>query len=138
MSSINKHKQYLEQHNIKSSVQRLMIYDYLATHKTHPTVDQIYEDLINVIPTLSKTTVYNTLKMFVNAGITKELTIDGNTCRYDGETTPHAHFRCCKCSCIFDMPSLNIDNENVPIDKDFILQSIDIYYCGVCKNCNNK
>ena len=128
----------LKDKKIRPSGLRLKILEYILSHRTHPTIDEIYDALIEDNPTLSKTTVYNTLKMFVNAGITKELTIDGNTCRYDGETTPHAHFRCCKCSCIFDMPSLNIDNENVPIDKDFILQSIDIYYCGVCKNCNNK
>ena len=32
----------------------------------HPTVETIYKELIDEIPTLSKTTVYNTLKQFVN------------------------------------------------------------------------
>ena len=58
-------KQILEGAGVRPSVQRLAVMDYLATHKTHPTVDEIYSSLAPSIPTLSKTTVYNTLKLFV-------------------------------------------------------------------------
>ena len=37
--------------------------EYLMAHRTHPTVDEIYLALSPSIPTLSKTTVYNTLKL---------------------------------------------------------------------------
>lgn len=52
----------LQGHNIKPSVQRIAIMKYLMEHRTHPTVDEIYTALSPTIPTLSKTTVYNTLK----------------------------------------------------------------------------
>ena len=57
--------EYLEEHDVKPSVQRIAVMDYLMTHRTHPTVDEIYHALEKQIPTLSKTTVYNTLKLFV-------------------------------------------------------------------------
>ena len=53
----------LQNHNIKPSVQRIAIMNYLIEHRTHPTVDEIYTALSPSIPTLSKTTVYNTLKL---------------------------------------------------------------------------
>ena len=56
---------YLISYNIKPSVQRIAIMDYLLAHKTHPSIDEIYLALCKDIPTLSKTTVYNTLKLFV-------------------------------------------------------------------------
>ena len=59
---------YLLSYNIKPSVQRIAIMDYLLTHKTHPCIDEIYMALCDDIPTLSKTTVYNTLKLFVEHG----------------------------------------------------------------------
>ncbi len=67
---------YLISYNIKPSVQRIAIMDYLLAHKTHPSIDEIYLALCKDIPTLSKTTVYNTLKLFVEHGAALMLTID--------------------------------------------------------------
>ena len=47
--------EYLLSYNIKPSVQRLAIMDYLLNHKTHPSIDEIYMALVKDIPTLSKT-----------------------------------------------------------------------------------
>lgn len=68
--------EYLLSYHIKPSVQRIAIMDYLLNHKTHPCIDEIYTALCKEIPTLSKTTVYNTLKLFVEHGAAKMLTID--------------------------------------------------------------
>lgn len=43
-------------------------YGYLLKNHTHPTVDEVYVALCKVIPTLSKTTVYNTLRLFSEHG----------------------------------------------------------------------
>ena len=66
----------LQNHNIKPSVQRIAIMTYLMEHRTHPTVDEIYTALAPSIPTLSKTTVYNTLKLLSEQGAAQTLTID--------------------------------------------------------------
>ncbi|EJX04128.1 iron uptake regulatory protein [gut metagenome] len=63
-------------HGVKPSVQRIAIMDYLLKNRTHPTAEEIYSALVNLIPTLSKTTVYNTLKLFVEQGAALMLTID--------------------------------------------------------------
>ena len=49
-------------HNIKPSVQRIAIMQYLMEYPVHPSADDIYTALSPSMPTLSKTTVYNTLK----------------------------------------------------------------------------
>ena len=66
----------LQNHNIKPSVQRIAIMSYLMEHRTHPSVDEIYTALAPSIPTLSKTTVYNTLKLLSEQGAAQTLTID--------------------------------------------------------------
>ena len=63
--------EYLLSYEIKPSVQRIAIMDYLLKHHTHPCIDEIYMALHDDIPTLSKTTVYNTLKLFVEHGAAK-------------------------------------------------------------------
>ena len=46
--------EYLLNYNIKPSVQRIAIMDYLLKHHTHPCIDEIYMALHDDIPTLSK------------------------------------------------------------------------------------
>ena len=59
----------LLENGIRPSTQRLAIMNFLLTHPTHPTVDEVYQGLCNEIKTLSRTTVYNTLRMFAEKNL---------------------------------------------------------------------
>ncbi len=127
--------QHLMNHDIKPSVQRVAIMQYLLEHLTHPTIDQIYTDLVPVMPTLSKTTVYNTLKLFYDKKAVIALFIDEKNVRYDGDTSNHAHFRCKKCGIVRDIP---IEKTGIPSFKDnpdLHLEETQIYFLGTCKQC---
>ena len=96
---------YLTAHGVKVSVQRVAVMQYLLQQMGHPTVDEIYQALVDHIPTLSKTTVYNTLRLLMEHGVVRMLTIDGKNANYDGVTEPHAHFLCHQCGRIFNIES---------------------------------
>ena len=87
----------LKEKKIRLSYQRVKILDYLNRNRTHPTADEIYTGLIAEIPSLSKTTVYNSLNSLVKANLVQELTIEDNENRYDIVTETHGHFKCEKC-----------------------------------------
>lgn len=127
---------YLLSYNIKPSVQRLAIMDYLLSHKTHPAIEEIYMALCDVIPTLSKTTVYNTLKLFVEHGAVQMLTIDErNTC-YDADTSNHAHFLCKKCNKIFDLPASDQAEKVMKVrEEGFQVEEVHLYIKGYCPAC---
>ena len=110
--------------------------EYLMAHRTHPTVDEIYVALSPSIPTLSKTTVYNTLRLLSENGAIQTLTIDGrNTC-YDAVTTPHAHFFCKCCGRIYDLTPTESDSHPGEMERDgHQIQEIHHYYKGICKHC---
>lgn len=130
---------YLLSYNVKPSVQRLAIMDYLLTHRTHPSIEEIYLALCDAIPTLSKTTVYNTLKLFVEHGAVKMLTIDERNVCYDGDISLHAHFLCKKCNKIFDLPAPVIDEQVKSIqDEGFQMEEIHYYYKGLCPKCKEQ
>ena len=120
--------EYLLSYHIKPSVQRIAIMDYLLKHHTHPCIDEIYMALCPDIPTLSKTTVYNTLKLFVEHGAARMLTIDERNACFDGDTSVHAHFQC-KAEEPEDMKHLR--------EKGYQIEEIHRYYKGVCPNCLN-
>ena len=68
-------RDYLEKCGIKPSLQRIAVVEYLMENRIHPTADDIYHALCILVPTLSKTTVYNTLKLFAYQGAVQVLTI---------------------------------------------------------------
>lgn len=124
----------LMEHDIKPSIQRIKILEYLMNAHHHPSVDVIYNDLITAIPTLSKTTVYNTLKLFVNKKLINEIVIEGNENRYDAIKTPHGHFKCVDCGKIYDF-DFDINNFNIEQLKDFDISLVQFYIKGNCKKC---
>lgn len=125
---------HLTTHNIKPSLQRIKIFEYLYDNREHPTVDTIYTDLVDDIPTLSKTTVYNTLKLFIDNGITSTVTIEDNEVRYDAIMEDHGHFKCNQCGNVYDV---DIDTSNIKFNqlKDFQIEDTNIYLKGICNKC---
>lgn len=123
-------------HHIKPSAQRISIMDYMMTHLTHPTVDTIYSDLVQEMPTLSKTTIYNTLKLLAEHKAISELTIDKKTAHYDSITAPHSHFICKRCGRIVDVPT---QETHCSLEKEgFTVEETEIYYRGICNTCKAK
>ncbi len=137
MRQIQNIKNSLTDAGIKPSYQRIKIYKYLIENMNHPTVDMIYKDLATDIPTLSKTTIYNTLKLFVDKGIIQMITIEDNKTRYDANTSTHGHFKCIKCGKIYDF-SFDKSNLNIKQIKNFEIKQIHLYLKGICENCKNK
>lgn len=128
--------EYLLSFGVKPSVQRMAIMDYLLNHRTHPSIDEIYMALCDDIPTLSKTTVYNTLKLFVEQGAAQMLTIDEKYVCYDADLSAHAHFLCKKCNKIFDLPAPATDELTSQINEQgFQMEQVHYYYRGLCPAC---
>lgn len=129
----------LLKYNIKPSMQRMAIMEYLMEHRTHPSADDIYTALSPKMPTLSKTTVYNTLKLFSDQGAALMLTIDEKNVNFDADTSMHSHFLCKCCGHIYDLkvPEVVKQVENLDMGGHQVSE-VHYYYKGVCKNCLKK
>ena len=131
-------KEELTNVGIRPSVQRLAIFEYVRNSCEHPTAEVVYEALRDELGSLSLTTVYNTLKLFVDAGLIMMLTIDDTFRCFDGNCCSHAHFRCNKCGKILDFN----------IKKDFLsmvegvegleITDAQLYLKGLCTDCLKK
>ncbi len=130
---MNTHRQTaiknLQSAGIRPSGPRISIYEYLDEHRTHPRAEEIFSALHPDHPTLSLTTVYNTLKLFADNHLIQVLTIETGEQRYDINTSFHAHLKCRVCGGVSDifMPQPVIPAGN--IDR----VSLDCY--GVCPCC---
>lgn len=131
---VDNFSEYLQKHQIKPSYPRIKILEYLVHWDNHPTVDEIYNALVKEIPTLSKTTVYNTLNLFIDADIARVITIEDNETRYDADICDHGHFKCEVCGEIYDFIIKTEHLEILELDL-FQINEKHVYYKGVCKEC---
>lgn len=127
-------KQELKMKNIGLSHQRLKVLEYLSENQSHPTVEQIFSDLQKEIPTLSKTTVYNTLRMLSDAGLVRVVSIDDNEARYDVITENHGHFKCESCGTIYDF-IIDMDSLTCKDLNGFHVSDKNVYFKGTCQKC---
>lgn len=127
----------LKARNIRLSHQRLMVLDYIDKNRYHPTVDQIYSNLVQEMPTLSKTTIYNSLNALIDAGLVRRITIEDNETRYDIISDDHGHFKCESCGKIFDF-HINMDSIESEDLYNFKINDKDIYFKGICPDCSTK
>lgn len=132
--SINNIGEYLKNNDIRPSFQRIKILEYLLKYKNHPTVDTIHRELVNKIPTLSKTTVYNTLKLFVEQNVAIIINIENNETRYDAYVSKHGHFKCEKCGKVYDF-NVDFDSVNLEKIKKFKIHEYHFYLKGICDKC---
>ena len=127
----------LESKCVKPSFQRLSILKYIMQQHNHPSVDTIFKSLSKDIPTLSKTTIYNTLNLLTEKGIVTALTIADNKTKYDFIEKHHAHFQCTVCGKVYD---INIDSDLC--NRDFIdghkVEETQVHFKGICSNCLKK
>lgn len=135
---LDKVKEYLQVHDVYPSMQRIVIMNYLFNHRTHPTVDMIYNDISKSMPTLSRTTVYNTLKVLVNHNAVLQLDIDEKELHYDGYTHVHAHFRCLSCGKIINLSPKYLDKLATNEIDDLIITETQLYYKGYCSDCKKN
>ena len=112
-----------------------MVFEYLNSTKSHPTADDIYTELSPKIPTLSKTSVYNTVKLLSENNLANVITIDSEQVRYDADTSVHGHFMCDHCKRVFDFPIDHLQFEKL---QQFEIKEKNVYFSGACKECLNK
>lgn len=126
--------EYLKSKGIKPSYQRIKVFEYLIKYRSHPTVDEIYKELVGEIPTLSKTTIYNILDLFIENGVAQPILIEENETRYDADISVHGHFKCEKCGRIYDF-LVDVSAIKAEGIEGFAVNQKHIYYKGICKNC---
>lgn len=127
----------LSQRGIQPSIQRARILEFLWKKRIHPTADDIFEHLHPEMPTLSRTTVYNTVKLFTEHSILQPLVIEDKEIRYDIDTSIHGHFKCESCGKIFDFKADNAVGAGVPELVGFLIRERHIYFKGLCSSCCN-
>ena len=103
----------LTEHGIQPSAQRLAVADYVLHTTDHPSADQVWAEVKRSFPMLSRATVYNTLNLFTNKGLLRELVLAEGKVVFDPKLEPHHHFLDDETGEIVDVPWSALDVRRV-------------------------
>jgi len=109
----------LTQHGITPTQQRVEIGLVLLTKRQHLSADQVLEKVNATASIVSKATVYNTLSLFVNKGLAKEVYVDSSRILYDSNTRPHHHFYNVDTGTLYDIDAEQLELKEVPTPPEF-------------------
>ena len=131
----------LRQEGLRLTPQRVAICQLLVNNDEHPSAQSLYEQLRPDYPSLSLTTVYNTLEALVRLGAIHNLGNDvSGTVRYDAETTAHANLICTSCNRIVDFhsPYVQALTDEVNNQSGYQIAGARVLYYGLCEQCQQQ
>ncbi len=117
----------LKQHGVMPTSQRIEVATILLARPQHLSADQIIDKLKGRGSRVSKATVYNTLKLFSDQGIVKELNVDSSRKFYDSTTHPHHHFFHVDSGKLSDIPASQVSISGLPpLPKGTEQESVEV------------
>lgn len=117
----------LRQHGINLTHQRIEIGYALLENRRHPSADEILAMVNARHVETSKATVYNTLKLFLEKGIIREVIVDASKVFYDSNTSEHHHFYNVATGELADIPAAGVHIEGLPpLPPGMVTEGIDI------------
>ena len=125
------------QHGLRVTPQRRVILELLVDDESHPTAEQVYQRVVAVMPDVSRTTVYNTLRELSDLGEltpVHDLSDDGH--RYDTNNETHQHLCCVECHSLIDIDhdfgGMSLTPEEA---SGYRILSRQVTFYGICPEC---
>lgn len=94
----------LEERGIKPSAQRVAVAEFVLHTDAHPSADEVWSRVRERFPMVSRATVYNTLNLFVEKGLVRQLALTGGRVVFDPNVERHHHFIDEETGRIYDVP----------------------------------
>jgi Fe2+ or Zn2+ uptake regulation protein len=140
MRSVDKIAASLREKGLKLTPQRRLIIEILSGDRTHPTVDEVYRQVVTTMPEVSRTTVYNTIREMASLGeIVEVQDLSDGGIRYDTCAESHHHFFCLACRSLIDV------DVDLPRPEEYsgglegyqvMKQQLTLY--GICPSCRDE
>lgn len=107
--------------------QRIEIARALFSAPVHLSADQIWANVLEFAPDVSRATVYNTLRLFSEKKLVRELFVDPQRIVYDSTTAPHFHLYNMDTGEVRDLEDDELQVIGVPrLPGGTVLQAVDV------------
>ena len=112
---VNKLKAKLRSSGMRPTRQRVSLgWLLFAKGDRHITAESLYDEALKAKVPVSLATVYNTLHQFTEAGLLREVPVDGSKTFFDTNVSDHHHFFIESDSGLIDIPGAQIEVGALP------------------------
>ena len=120
-------KDHLRNAGLRPTRQRISLAELLFDKgNRHISAEQVLEEAIRANVPVSLATVYNTLHQFTEAGLLREVAVDGTKTYFDTNTSDHHHMYIEDENRVEDIPSNDIKLPDLPkIPEDYELVRVE-------------
>jgi Fur family transcriptional regulator, peroxide stress response regulator len=125
----------LEDSGLRCTPQRHSVMAFLVEHTGHPTAAEIFEGVNRLDPRSSRATTYNNLRDLVEAGLVREVAMEGRAARFDAKGTRHHHFICDRCGNVEDLEWYDVPQPDMDSLGKRILRDCELIVRGLCTKC---
>jgi len=108
---------------------------FLMEHNRHPTAAEIFEAVNRLDPRSSRATTYNNLRDLVQAGLVREVAVEGRAARFDAKGMRHHHFICDRCGNVEDLEWYDVPKPGNGALGKRILRECELIVRGLCTQC---
>lgn len=136
-SAAEERAQLLRRHDLKVTPQRLAILEVLMSEEEHPSAEEVHTALQEEHPTVSLSTVYDTLSRFEKLSIVDSLHVGDGATRYEFQNGPHVNVVCVACGSVVDVESPHVESLVADVESraPFVLDEQPIELRGRCDRC---
>jgi Fe2+ or Zn2+ uptake regulation protein len=120
----------LRERGIQPSAQRVAVAQYILFTDEHPSADRAWARVRSRFPMISRATVYNTLNLFVEKGLVREVHLSPNSVVFDANTGAHHHFIDEETGRIYDIPWEKVAMPRLPTVDGFQIQDYQVVMRG--------
>ena len=131
-------KRSLERSGLRCTPQRYGVMAFLMKHAGHPTAAEIFEAVNRLDPRSSRATTYNNLRDLVQAGLVREVAVEGRAARFDAKGMRHHHFICDRCGNVEDMEWYDVPRPASRSLGKRTLRECELIFRGLCKKCASR
>ena len=128
-------KRSLETSGLRCTPQRFGVMAFLMEHAGHPTAAEIFEGVNRLDPRSSRATTYNNLRDLVQAGLVREVAVEGRAARFDARGLRHHHFICDRCGKVEDVEWFRVTRPASGSLGKRILRECELILRGLCAKC---
>ena len=130
----------------RNTIQQEIICGIVKNMRTHPSPDEVYKEVHDAHPSISRATVYRVLNKLADKGELLKVNMPNTADRFDFRTDDHIHFYCSTCGKVFDadiessselLSSLNsrVHSSEVMKLNGFEISKVNISLEGTCPTC---
>jgi len=128
-------KKSLEGSGLRCTPQRYAVMAFLMENSRHPTAAEIFEAVNRKDPRCSRATTYNNLRDLVQAGLVREVAVEGRAARFDAKGIRHHHFICDRCGNVEDLKWYDVPRPASGSLGKRILRQSEVIFRGLCAKC---